>query len=316
MQAQKLLYYDMPKGGHAVEGLEETLKTSFQGRTIDKTLKLLDESFKNTSLREVLLSDAAGAVAKVLSTVWNAALPNMIGRQCAQVMTGTTPSIKVPKAAKCKAFQMGEQGSTLWSPEKTDFATIEARLWGAAPILTRSMVEDAAWDVIQRQFAAAGMALAEAETEEVVLAMLADAGSTQAVITPDTLKAADFADVIGDMEGADVKPDTIIIHPENMNSLFADATLSAGYSYGSPVIRTGVLPEIYGCKVFKTSKLTKTNALVIDSTRAGVLYVRRDITIENYSDPLQDLVGAVATERFRYGTVDANAIKSITDTHA
>ena len=51
---------------------------------------------------------------------------------------------------------------------------------------------------------------------------------------------------------------------------------------------------------------------MLDSKNAGVLYVRRDVTIEDYEDPVKDLVGAVVTARFRYATIRANAICTVT----
>jgi ppGpp synthetase/RelA/SpoT-type nucleotidyltranferase len=50
----------------------------------------------------------------------------------------------------------------------------------------------------------------------------------------------------------------------------------------------------------------------VDSKHAGLLFIRRDITMEDYEDPIHDLAGVAVTARWRYETLRANAIGKIT----
>lgn len=62
-----------------------------------------------------------------------------------------------------------------------------------------------------------------------------------------------------------------------------------------------------------STKVTSGTALVIDSKHAGVLFIRRDVTVEEYEDPVKDLAGVAVTARWVYDTLRANAIGKVTN---
>lgn len=284
--------------------------------TINRRLEKVGEDFKKMTFREALMSGNEGATAKLLSTVWESAYPNLIGRQAVQVMTGETPSIRVPIASKAVAYQVGEGGVAPQTAEKYTYTEIVARLWECIPVVSRTLVEDCMWDVLERQWAEAGRAMAEAETNEVLLGLISDAGATNAVGTADTIKLLDIAKAIGEITVHDRTPDTVVLHPTDYAQLIQDTAISYVMYFGGQVAQTGIIPRILGCNVLVSSKQTHATCTVLDSKHAAVLYVRRDITVEDYEDPVKDLVGAVVTSRFRYKIVDADAVATITDCSA
>ena len=214
-----------------VKRLEESLRKkfpsiSFDRMTIDKSLKVLKEAYQtDKTLREVLLSDAAGATAKMLATVWDAALPKLVGRQCVQVITGTTPSIRVPRAAKAKAYKIGEIGVPPIVAESYDYVEITARKWAAFPVVSRDLVEDAQWDVIERQYREAARAIAEAETEEILTTMISDAGNTISAGTSGSLALSDIAGAITEIAKDDFEADTIVVNPQEYGDLLKDTAI-------------------------------------------------------------------------------------------
>lgn len=46
---------------------------------------------------------------------------------------------------------------------------------------------------------------------------------------------------------------------------------------------------------------------VLDSKNAGAIVIRRDISVERYSDPIRDLIGIGVTARFDADRLHANA---------
>lgn len=315
------------KGLTAIRHLEETLSAANPAKpillastndrtiTIDRAIRHLSDEFRRMSLREVVASGAEGAVAKLLSVVLDAAVPNLIGRQVVPVYTGVTPSIRIPKAAVAKAYFVGEEGGAVISGEKYTYTEIVARLAECIPLVTRSEVEDCSWDVIERQYAEGARALSDLETQTVLTGIIAgQAGGTAAAATK---LVSGVITGIQTLAGNNRNADTIICHPVEYGELLKDAT--AGYywipqwSGGQAPMITGVIPEIAGCKLLRSSRQTSGTISIIDSKRAGALYIRRDITIEDYADPIKDLAGAVLTERFNYATIDGTAIYTYTD---
>jgi len=288
----------------------------FKFYTVNRRLEKVSEEFRKMTFREALMAGAEGATAKLLSVVWAAATPRLIGREIAQVMTGNTPSIRVPKAAKAKAYRVGQAGGAPETAEKYTYVEITARLWECAPVVSRTLVEDAMWDVIERQYAEASRAIAEAESGEVCTEITAAGDANQA--TGDGSGAFNLPDLtamIAKLEGADYNATDIIMHPNDFwEGLMRDSSIidASAFGAGQAPAYTGQLAQIFGLRTWVTSQMTPKKPCVIDREKAAVLYVRRDITVEDYEDPMKDLVGAVVTSRFRCKIVDEKAVVGLT----
>lgn len=314
LKAQNIIDKTYAKGDASVKFAESLGfdPTEFSTLTVNKRLAKVTKEFKEKTFREALMTGTEGAVAKLLATVWESALPKLIGRQAVQVMTGTTPSIRVPIASKAVAYQVGEIGGAPETAEKYTYTEIVARLWQCIPVVSRSLVEDCMWDVIERQYAEAGRAMAEAETNEILVGLIADAENTAAADTTNTLKLSDIAIAVGKIGSLNRDADTIILHPTDYAQLIQDTAISYVMYFGGNVAQTGIIPQLLGCNVLVSSKQTVKTCTVLDKAHAAVLFVRRDVTVEDYEDPIKDLAGAVVTSRFRYKIVDANSVYTIT----
>jgi len=305
---------DYQKGRVAVDALAEKLGVSFERRTIAECLPLIKEALEGKSFGELLATGSEGATASLLSVVWNAAVPALIGRQAVQVMRDVKPSIRVPKAAKAKAYLVGQSGGAPITAEAYSYKEIIARLWECIPVVPRVLVEDCSWDVIERQMAEGARALAEEETGEIVLGLIAGAATANNVTFSSPMEYAnEIAEAAGKVEAAGWEANTIIVHPTNYWQLMKETNLISWQvtAQAPPAIITGKIPTIAGMQLLKSTKCTVNNALVLDKFNAGVLYVRRDITLENYADPIKDLAGAVLTSRFRFGIIRDTAISKI-----
>jgi hypothetical protein len=69
--------------------------------------------------------------------------------------------------------------------------------------------------------------------------------------------------------------------------------------WGGPAVApTGRIANLLGMRVLVSTKVTSGTALVIDSKHAGALFIRRDVTVEEYEDPVKDLAGVAVTARW------------------
>jgi HK97 family phage major capsid protein len=301
----------------AIKRLEEKLETSLSGKPVQQLQRelreKLDRFFKSRRLQEILLSDASQATAKVLDVVWEAAKPNLIGRELVTVMAKDQPSIKVPRAKLSKAYEVAEGAEIPIGTEDYDAVTLTPKKYGVRPLISREMVEDAAWDVIEYQLAEAGRAMADKETEIIISEMINDAGNSVAAATSGTLAYADVVNILEAVKTDDYEPDVLAVHPSEFADLLKDTAIQKAMEWGGPAVApTGKIATLLGMRMLISTKVTSGTVLAVDSKHAGLLFIRRDITMEDYEDPIHDLAGVAVTARWRYETLRANAIGKIT----
>ena len=303
----------------AIERLEQHLRTSFSGKTVDQLHRELQQKMipvltgQDSRLRRTLLSDSSQAVAKVLDIVWEAAKPNLVGRELVTVMAKDEPSIKIPRAKLSKAYEVAEGAEIPIGTEDYDSVTLAPKKYGVRPLISREMVEDAEWDVIQYQLAEAGRAMADIETEKIITQMISDAGNSAAAATPGTLAYTDIVDMINLIMTDDFAANVIAVHPSKFADLLKDTAIQKAMEWGGPAVApTGKIGTLLGMRVLISTRVPTSTPFVADSKHAGVLFIRRDITAEDYEDPVKDLAGVAVTARWAYATLRANAIGKIT----
>jgi len=307
----------MRKSDLAVRRLEEKLNTTFSGKPIplmqNEMRQKIGEFLRNNRLQEILLSDASQATAKVLDVVWEAAKPNLVGREIAVVIAQDAPSIKIPRAKLSKAYEVAEGAEIPVGTEDYDSVTLTPEKYGVRPLISREMVEDAEWDVIEYQLAEAGRAMADLETETIVSKMISDAGNSVAATTSGTLAYGDVVNILKECLIDNFAPDVLVIHPSELADLLKDTSIQKAMEWGGPAVApSGKVASLLGMRVLVSTKVTSGTAIVVDSKHAGVLFVRRDITAEDYEDPVKDLAGVSITARWAYTTLRAEAIGKIT----
>jgi len=308
----------MAKSDLAVKRLEEKLKTNFSGKPISQMQtdlhQKVGELIKANRLHEVLLSDVSQATAKVLDVIWEAAKPNLVGRELAVVVAQDVPVLKVPRAKLSKAYEVAEGAEIPVGTEDYDSVTLTPRKYGVRPLISREMVEDAEWDVIEYQLAEAGRAMADLETEKIIAQMISDAGNSIAAGTGGTLAYNDVVNILKECLTDNFTPDVIAVHPSELADLLKDTAIQKAMEWGGPAVApTGKVANLLGMKVLVSTRIPSGTALVVDSKHAGVLFIRRDITAEDYEDPVKDLAGVAVTSRWAYTTLRAEAIGKITN---
>jgi HK97 family phage major capsid protein len=263
---------------------------------------------------EILLSSSVGATAKILDIVWDAAVPELIGRQLCMVVEKDAPSIQVPKAVTAMVRWLTGGGEVPRSEETYTFVTIEAKKSGCASMISRDAIEDATWDLVARQLAEGARAMAEFESNYIIDRLIANAGNTTTAASSGTLVWDDVAGMIGTMWKGNRKPDVLALNPGEFADLLKDSDILnlLLYKKQEEFVSGGPIAYVPGTKILVSSQVPSGTALLVDSQHAGVLFIRRDITMEDYEDPIEDLQGAVFTERWNFGAVDTAAIATIT----
>lgn len=284
--------------------------------------------------RELLLSEALESTTLIqsefYSTVLEGAEPNKVMRNALRV---------IPMKSNQQTFTLGETGSVLpavaegaeLKTNNQDYTTVTltSTKYGEKGIITSELIEDSMYDIVALEVAKSG-ARAENTLNHVALTMLIDdaglehdtAGSDQGF---KAIAAARRA-----MKQVNYNPDICVICAEAEYALITDSQLSYASYYGSsgptPAVGRGVVPPLMGINftpsldpadttydsstyVWDYGANSEIGMVLVDSASlAGLIGLRRDITIKDYDDPIRDLKGAALTMRFATGSPFDNGI--------
>lgn len=278
--------------------------------------------YMKMGMKEGILSDMAGALGRIHDVVVEAAKPNLIGREIIDARTTTESLERYPLAKKSVAYVASEGGTARVHGERYSTVDVQTNiLIKDAAEWTREFVEDAKWNVMNRQLEELGRSIAQSETEEII-------GLYAGIATADLAGGAALAG--GDtafswtgcvkhwdaIEGEDFpSPDTLMLHPKQVSQLFtATEFINSQYLPSSGVeLSRGLIGQALTMKIYKSSLCTNGVAHAVRKDVAGVLLIRRDITTEPYDDPKNGVFGVVASERIGYGILRSKAVARMTN---
>jgi len=291
-----------------------------QRRALNGAMKHI-ANFNQKNLFELIDAGQTGQTAKVLSTVWDAAFESNIGRQFVQVMSeGKQTSVKIPVEGR-PAFTEVAPGATGEGPETGKdytFVTVTVKKFMGRISISQDMIDDAAWNVVQRQLKALGQAYGEFETNRILDTMVTDAGQSIAAATLTIPLITQGWRLLQRFPGGGTRvPTHLIISPEHYEDLAADTAfqnllfhrpdISGGAREGGLKGAVGFIPGS-NIEVVTHPALAANTSLMIAKDTAGVLLVRQDLNIEEIDDPLRDLVHGKGSSRVEYKTIEANSI--------
>ena len=187
--------------------------------------------------------------------------------------------------------------------------------YGVAIRITRELLEDAKWNLLQHNVMIAGRRFAENENALVVVALDSAANTITggaAITVPNITRAIQYLD------DADKEATTFAVGFEVLNDLRNIDSFTDYLKIGNTDMMTkGFLGNIFAMNVIKVSTnagMTTTSSYVFDNKFAYAIVEKRTITVENFELPTYDMSGAVITQRITVAAVRTNSITKITTT--
>jgi len=188
--------------------------------------------------------------------------------------------------------------------------------YGMAIRITREMLEDAKWNLLDHNIKVAGKRFAEKETE-LVITQLDSAGNTVSGGAAATI--ANITRAMQYLDDNDYTGTTILMGNEFLNDLRnIDTFVEADKAGNREMLSTGFVGNIYGLNVLKFSTKAAPSstyskyAYVYDKNQAYALAEKRPITIERFQLPSCDMSAAAITWRFAAKIIRSNAVAKIT----
>ena len=191
--------------------------------------------------------------------------------------------------------------------------------WGVALRITREMLEDAKWNLLQHNVKIAGKRFAENETFLILQDALDNGTST--VTGGAAITIANITRAMQYLDDEDYTATTLFVGMEVLNDLRnIDTFVEANKVGNTEMLQRGFLGTIYGlnCIKFSTNAAPSSTyskyAYVTDRMHAYAIAEKRPVTIENFEMPVYDMSAASITQRIVVREVRAEAISPITTT--
>lgn len=191
---------------------------------------------------------------------------------------------------------------------------LKPKKYGVAIRITRELMEDAKWNLLEHNIRIAGKRLAENENSLIISDALE--GYTSSVSGGAAVTVANIARVMQYIDDADYAPTTFLVGMEVLNDLRnIDTFTEADKAGNNDMLAKGFLGTIYGMNVIKVSTnagMTATTAYIYDKNHAICCAEKRPVTVEGFEMPVNDMSAASITQRIKYRYIRTKAIAKLT----
>ena len=265
-------------------------------------------------VKELLLTEAIESTtliqAEVHKTVMEGSEPSVCMRNALQT---------IPMNSRTLNWTVGETGSYAPEiPEATDIPILDqdydsvefkAKKYGSRPLITNELLEDSPFALAEIEMRKAGRRIENRLNQNGITEMI-DTFTTNEVDTAGSNQGVKaIASAVSKVRKAGFNPDSLIMHP-SAEAIVLQEFVPTNYFPTEAIIRTGMVPNLLGLKAY-TCGTTKNGTeewdydtdgdigmVVYDSQAAVAIGMRRDITVEQYADPIKDMTGMSVTSRF------------------
>lgn len=226
------------------------------------------------------------------------------------------PVEKFPIGKKAVAYNYAEGAVTRLSGKKNEIITVSTDILAeASERCTREFIEDATWNTMDNFIEKIGKAIGEAETTKVLslYGSVPDEDLAGGASLDQGNKVMDWNAVLklhNALRGENQRPNLLILHETQLHQLLDDNKfIEYEYLPSSEVdLEQGTIRKIVGMKVQSSTLVPNGTAYAIDVRVAGIMLIRRDVTVEDWSDPVEGEYGIRGTTRFGLGVLQSNAI--------
>lgn len=231
------------------------------------------------------------------------------------MIPGSSIEFNTEDENKMDVREIAEGGEVFLDEDSYTNTNIKPRKYGVAIRITRELMEDSMFPLLQRNIQKAGRRMAENENS-LVITELDTAANT--VTGGSAITIANITRAMQHIDDNDYEPTSFLIGMEVLNDLRNIDTFVEANKLGSTeMIQRGFVGTIYGMNVMKTSTnagMTTTSSYVYDRDNAYAIAEKRTLMVENFDLPTFDMSGAVVTQRIAVKAIRTNAMAKITTT--
>jgi HK97 family phage major capsid protein len=274
----------------------------------------------NKSQKELLLSDELESSTllqtEVLDTIIKGATQYRCMRDLIPQYNITTNQLRIvyQDDVAGTASEIPEGGKIEIDSDSLSHANLDIKKVGTRPLITKELIEDGLWDVVEMQLERAGARVENKFNIDGMTAMLDSKSEIDA--TDSTLDIKDIAKAMKTVRTNGFIPTHVVLHPTAEGELMqSDYLLRSDYSGSNDLLRNGSIGKLFGLKSYLYSLETgdwddeagNVYAWVGDPQSYAGCAIRRPIAVEEYDDPIHDLMGISVTMRYGFKKINNNA---------
>jgi len=238
-------------------------------------------------------------------------------------LSGANPLFKWVLHPKVPSSGSGSPTETV----ETTQATLTPKSFNVAPRVTNDLIEDNNFQLVEWHLTQAAQQLRQYATDLAIVELEAgsDGTGTQSAVAggADTTTAANATEAIEELGSEFWNPNTMIVTYKAWVDAINVTASHAGIQYTPPAegydVKFQMLDTIFNNSKnlhagVASGKMTNCVTLVVDRTAALLCGRKRWMRIDNYSEPVRDLAGAVISCRQDCVTLYKDACSVITET--
>jgi len=262
------------------------------------------------------ITDSTLVQEEVYKTISEGAEPFKCMREVCPITGAETYQTRVLKGETgTYADEVAEGGAIPIDTQSYTTITIPIKKYGTRPVITNELIDDALFDVVEMELRKAGSRMENALNRYVLNKML----NGDYKIATNTMSPAGTHIAVSDIALAAKKvkkqnymPDILVTHPTAEGYLLQDSNLAYVAYAGTPSPLTmGIVPKLMGLTPYTCTATDKADPTWDDTTAASdvtamvfskadfaMIRMKDDLTVENYDDPIHDLIGISCKMRF------------------
>lgn len=293
----------------AIASLPKELGMMREGKLVQVKELLLTESIEGTTLIQ----------AEAYRTAFEGAEPSVCMREALNILEMKSKVMNVTVGEEGTYAPSIAEGTDI--PIKNqDYDSVQytAVKYGGRPLITNELIEDGLFDTAAMEVRKVGRSIENRLNQNSITMAIDSAG-----LEHDTAGANQgikaVAAGVSQVRAAGFNPDTLVMHPE-AESLILQEYVPTNYYPTKAIVDTGFVPRIMGLGVHVCGVVDngtevwgygadgEIGMVIYDSSVAQAIGMRRDISVNDYDDPIKDLVGMSVTSRFDVQTITASAM--------
>jgi len=192
----------------------------------------------------------------------------------------------------------------VFHPKYTSVDVITEKAW-TLPLAPKELVEDAEFDLIENEVSLAGMRLENTLNQDAISTLIDNAGHSETCDGGSPLTAIQNA--CTDVSDSQFTPTYMITNLKFLFSAFSIIQTPFMTEGGSLNIRYISITS-NGDNNWGWENAGDVGAVVLDAEMAGLILMKEDITVKKYSDPLDDLRGAIVEMKYKVVVTKPKAI--------
>ena len=230
---------------------------------------------------------------------------------------GSSVDVDLVTENEMNVRKIGEGSEVIIDQSAYTSFNLKPEKWGVALRITRELIEDAKWNLLNHNLMVAGKRFAENETSLILQDALDNASNT--VSGGAAITIANITRAMQYLDDSDYTGTTLFVGMEVLNDLRnIDTFVEANKVGNTEMLSRGFLGTIYGLNVIKFSTNAAPSstyskyAYITDRMHAYVIAEKRPVTVENFEMPVYDMSAASVTQRVKVRYLRADAICKIT----